>query len=146
MCGESACARSLPGAIEAASQLLRAGTGLRAGLTPTGRGGGLRSVGGGVCRAGERLALTSAGAWRGSRTLQTAGGPRLSGALWVNFGQAEMGARARGRALLRGAARRSALAQSSEAAERKFRTPLFFNSAFPFGAYSPLYSRTSGAL
>lgn len=69
---------------------------VRAGLIRTGPGGGLRPVGGGVCRAGERLAPTSAGAWRGNRTLQTAGGPRLSGALWVNFGPAEMGAWARG--------------------------------------------------
>lgn len=38
------------------------------------------------------------------------------------------------------------LLPSSEAAERKFRTPLFFNSAFSLRTDSPLYSRTLGAL
>ena len=128
MCGESAYARSLPGALEAARQLLQAGRG--AGwINSTWRGGGLQPVGGGGLSCRGEAPPTSAGAWRENGTLHSAGGPRLSGALWVNYGPVEMGAWARGPALP-GAASRSSLARGSEAAEGKFRTLLFFNSAF----------------
>lgn len=117
---------------------------MRAGLTPTGPGGGLRPVGGGVCRAGERLALTSAGAWRENRTLQTAGGPRLSGALWVNFGRRRWGPGLGG-----------ALSGELPGAQPLLGAPrlrreslgLRYSLTAPFlGTYSPLYAGNSGAL